>query len=223
MKNLFKNDLSKHTTMADSVIGYLRQRILSGELAGGSVLKQDALAQQCGVSVSVLREALKTLEGEGFVEFIANKGAFVKRLSAKEAQEIFAVRVILETEALLASLPQLAEKDFFMLENILDEEEFCNDPIRYNDINFRFHSLLYRYCDNERLLRLIKQLNDQVSRYMTIYLDNMLYKDDSQSEHRQLLAACETKDKKAAKAILKKHIQKAGKALADYLDKHSDL
>lgn len=199
----------------------IRAAILRGELTEGKSIKQDQLAQKYGVSVSVVREALKSLEGEGFVEFVPFKGAFVRPLSASEAADIFDLRSLLESEALCRSIPLLTEEDFFILEGILDEEEFCTDPGLYNDINLKFHLGLYRCCANAKLLGAIRQLHEQVSRYMTLYLGDRQHKELSQKEHRQLLAACRARDKRLAKAILKKHTQDAGKALADYLDKQN--
>lgn len=209
--------------MAEVISIRLREEILSGQLASGASLKQDQLAQKYNTSVGVLREALKTLEGEGFVEFVPNKGVYVKTLSAQEALDIFDVRYLLEAEALTRSLPKLGETDFFLLDGILDEEEFCNDPLRYNELNTKLHSFLYQKCENKMLLATIAQLNNQISRYMIFYLNNMLHKEDSQQEHRQLVEACRAQDKKTAKAILKKHMQKAGKELADYLNKHPQI
>ena len=220
MKATFKNDLSQHNTMAQIVSIRLREAILNGELSSGTTIKQDQLAKTYTTSVGVVREALKTLEGEGFVESVPNKGVYVKSLSAQEALELFDVRYLLEAEALVRSLPCLTEADFFLLDGILDEEEFCTDPLRYNELNSKLHSFLYQHCGNSKLLETITQLNNQVSRYMIFYLSNMLHKEDSQAEHRQLVEACKKQDKKAAKAILKKHMQKAGKELADYLNKH---
>ena len=220
MKATFKNDLSQHTTMAQLISIRLREDILNDELSSGTSLKQDQLAKKYNTSVGVVREALKTLEGEGFVEFVPNSGVYVKCLSSQEALELFDVRYLLEAEALSRSLPGLTEADFFLLDGILDEEEFCSDPLLYNELNIKLHSFLYQHCGNSKLLETINQLNNQVSRYMIFYLNNMLHKKDSQEEHRLLVEACRKQDKKAAKAILKKHMQKAGKELADYLNKH---
>ena len=223
MKAIFKIDLSQHATMPQLISIKLREDILNGELSCGTSLKQDQLAKKYSTSVGVVREALKALEGEGFVEFVPNKGVFVKALSSQEALELFDVRYLLEAEALSRSLPLLTEADFFLLDGILDEEEFCSDPLRYNELNSKLHSFLYQHCGNSKLLETITRLNNQVSRYMIFYLNNMLHKEDSQKEHRQLLEACKNQDKKAAKAILKKHMQKAGKELADYLNKHPQV
>ena len=87
----------------------LREAILSGELSGGFQLKQEELAAKFNVSMSALREALKTLEAEGLVKFFPNRGAIVSELSAEEAQEIFDIRLFLELGALELAIPNLTE------------------------------------------------------------------------------------------------------------------
>ncbi|MDO4177604.1 MAG: GntR family transcriptional regulator [Phascolarctobacterium sp.] len=223
MEKLFAYDLRNHLSMAGMIIIKLRQEILDGTLKGGMVLKQDTLAQRYGVSISTLREAMKALEGEGLIEFTANKGANVKRMTLEEALEIFDVRQITECEALARSMPNLTEEDFFILEGLLDEEEFCTEPVLYSKINQQFHNKLYERCGNETLLKLIAKLHSHVSRYTTLYLDGMLHKDDSHAEHRNLLEACRKGDKRLAKTILRKHLLNAGQRLSEYLAQHPEL
>lgn len=223
MGNIYKNDLSGHKSFAEKIIQHLRKEILESTLPGGTALKQDLLAQRFGVSISALREALKVLEGEGLVEFLPNKGAFVKRLNGQEAKEIFQIRILLETEALVMSMEHITEADFQVMTQVLDEEENCFDPVQYSDLNLRFHELLYQYCENEHLKSMIAVLHANVSRYMTLYLDTMLHKEQSQCEHRKLLEACRVGNKRLAKSVLRRHMDRAGKELADYLNKHPEL
>lgn len=223
MSKIYKNNLSEHKSFAEKIIQHLRKEILESTLPGGTALKQDLLAQRFGVSISALREALKVLEGEGLVEFLPNKGAFVKRLNGQEAKEIFQIRTLLETEALMQSMDAISEQDYNSMTEILDEEENCFDPVLYSDLNQRFHEALYRHCENEHLKSMIVVLHANVSRYMTLYLDTMLHKEQSQSEHRRLLEACREGNKRVAKSVLKRHMDRAGKELAEYLYKHPDL
>ena len=223
MEKVYKNDLSKHLSFAEKIILPLRKEILESTLTGGTPLKQDMLAQRFGVSISALREALKVLEGEGLVEFVPNKGAFVKRLNADEAREIFDIRALIEAEAMNQSMELLTEEDFAAIDKILDEEEHCFDPVRYSDLNMRFHEELYKHCPNQHLRTMIRTLHANVSRYMTLYLDKMLHKELSQCEHRKLAEACRAKNKRLAKSVIKRHMERAGKELADYLHKHPEL
>ena len=82
------------------VVDRLRTAIVSGQLQPGQALRQDALAEQYRLSKIPLREALNQLKAEGLVTFINNRGAMVSRLSAAEVDEIYTMRIALESLAL---------------------------------------------------------------------------------------------------------------------------
>lgn len=221
MKNTSKSlTKTKRITIPESISNHLRKQILIGEIHAGEPLRQELLAQQFGVSISALREALKILEGEKLVRFLPNHGAEVIRLTAEEALEIYEIRMMLETGILALSIPKLKEEDFLRAEKILEEEASCHDPARYNEINSLFHEYLYEPAGNLRLLDMIHLLHNNVARYLVFYLDKMDFKDFSHSEHTALLAACRERDVRKAKQVLKKHMNKACKLLVEYLKQH---
>lgn len=84
------------TTTVELVTTALRQRILSGDLAPGEVLRQEALADELGVSRVPVREAITRLTGEGLLTKVPHKGAYVAELSIEEVQETFEIRLRLE-------------------------------------------------------------------------------------------------------------------------------
>ena len=185
-------------------------------------IKQEHMAQQFNVSMSAVREALKILEGEGLVDFLPNHGAAVAKLSSQEALDIFAIRVLLETQALALSIPHMTEEDYEKIAEILREEKTCTEPRRYNELNSLFHEYLYKYCANNRLNELIRLQHNNVGRYLVFYLDKMEFKEQSEQEHQELFAACRAKNITAAKRLLAQHMQKAGKTLAAFLHKHEE-
>ncbi len=79
MKNfILKSQIQiQSRTLPGMITNILREAILAGELSGGVQLKQEELASKFNVSMSVLREALKSLEAEGLVRFFPNRGAVV--------------------------------------------------------------------------------------------------------------------------------------------------
>lgn len=86
-------------TVAERVADALRSRILAGRYPPGAPLRQDAVAAELGVSRIPLREALNHLEAEGLVLGVAHRGFVVRGMSAREADEVFSLRLRLEPDA----------------------------------------------------------------------------------------------------------------------------
>lgn len=219
MKNNYFNKKEKITrlTIPVRVSNTLRKLILKGELIGGMALKQEALATQFQVSMSALREALKTLESEGLVQFNPNRGVVVSALSAEEAQEIFEIRMLLEVGALGYAIPQLTERDLLKAECILNQLEQEKDSSKWSELNYLFHETLYQASGRKRLLEMIQVLHNNVERYMNLYLEAMHFQEQSQIEHRTLLEACCQKNMRKAKSVLQGHMGAASKMLTKYL------
>ncbi len=220
-RNLKSQITSSYRTIPGLVTHALRESILSGELAGGLQLKQEELATKFNVSMSALREALKSLEAEGLVRFYPNRGVLVSELSAKEAQEIFDIRLFLELGALELAIPNLTEADLQSAAAVLQEADAEEDCGNWGGLNWQFHEILYQAADRPKLLSLIKTMHNNVERYMRLYLFAMHYQAKSQEEHRMLLEACMQKDIEKAQALLRKHMVDASNSLVGYLQQNS--
>ncbi|GAB3908900.1 hypothetical protein GCM10029964_109490 [Kibdelosporangium lantanae] len=92
-------------TAQEFVLDELRRLILTGEMAAGAPIRQDALAERFGVSRVPLREALRTLEGEGQVTYRPHHGYQVANLSMADLLEVYRIRELLETEATRLAVP----------------------------------------------------------------------------------------------------------------------
>ncbi len=86
-------------TLSEQIFTIIRERIISGDLPEEQPIRQDALANELGVSKIPLREALARLEQEGLLTSQANRGFFVLSLGAGEAEEIYELRLALEPDA----------------------------------------------------------------------------------------------------------------------------
>ena len=89
-------------TLATMTVDSLRESILRGRYPEGQPLRQDAIAEQLGVSRIPVREALRQLESEGLVTFSPHKGAVVSTLSVGEIEELFELRAIIEADLVRA-------------------------------------------------------------------------------------------------------------------------
>jgi DNA-binding GntR family transcriptional regulator len=86
-------------SVVDALADALRSRILSGDLAPGAPLREEALSTAYDVSRHTLRAALRALAGEGLVQIVPNRGASVMRLAAADLVPLFELRAALEVEA----------------------------------------------------------------------------------------------------------------------------
>jgi DNA-binding GntR family transcriptional regulator len=217
------NDQPAAYTTADSVAQALRDAILRGALRGGQPLRQEELAEQFGVSRIPIREALWQLSAEGLVVLAPNRGAAVAALSADEVQEIYDIRIGLETTALRLAIPNLSPAILARARDVLDAIDGESQVALWAALNWDFHATLYAPAGRPRLLALIKTMHDNVGRYLRIYLSIMQFQSRSQEEHRALLAACQRYDSGAALDLLTQHLADAGARLAAYLREQGTL
>jgi DNA-binding GntR family transcriptional regulator len=201
----------------DLIANALRNAILQGRYKANQPLRQDHIAQELGVSKIPLREALVQLKSEGLVSFMPNRGAVVTELSANEVDEIFTMRIALETKALERAIPNLSSADFIRAKSVLEILEKEKDRTQWSELNWEFHATLYQASHMPRLLNAIETLHNNVTRYLIIYLDRLSAQDISQKEHLAIFNACKRLNIDAAINQLSTHLRKASKRLMAFL------
>ncbi|WP_246660202.1 GntR family transcriptional regulator [Rhizobium sp. FKL33] len=200
-------------TAADDIADRLREEILSGALAGGEIIRQDELAARYGVSRMPARDALRRLEAEALIQIHPTRGAVVAPFDPDAIREIYALRALLEGEALALSCPRLTENDLEQAETALARLEAERDPARIGALNSRFHLSLFAACGNLRLVDLIAREHAAAERYVRRLLTGLDHQDQSQAEHRAMLDACRRGDGDAAVATLRRHLEDGGRRL----------
>lgn len=213
-KHLPHSDLSNS---ADAIAQALRLDVWQGKLKSGQPLRQDEIAAQYGVSKIPVREALYQLKAEGLVTFYPNRGAVVSELSATEVDEIYTMRIALETAALQRAIPRLTIADLKRAEEILLALDQEQNIARWSELNWEFHATLYHPAGMPRLMEWVKTLHFNVSRYLIIYLAGMSYQHQSQGEHRLILTSCRNGDIPAASEHLQEHLRSASEHLTSFL------
>ncbi len=208
----------RHRTATQFVGDVLREAIATGGFSEGHQLLQNEIADALGVSRTPVRELLRLLEAEGWVEFSPHRGAVVATLSSDEVRQIFEIRFVLEALALKQSVPRLEDAAFDRGAALLDELDGETDIGRWVALNRRFHLSLYAAA-GARLVSLIESQYDAVDRYLRLELVEMDNAGDSQVEHRAILSACRARDVARAVALSEPHIAGAGIDLAEALER----
>lgn len=195
----------------------LRAAIIHGRLAPEAPLRQEELARHFCVSRIPLREALRQLESEGWIEFRPHRGARVSRLDAAEAREIFEIRAALECSALKLAVPRHTRASWQEVARLLSDSQRESRRTRYVRRNRDFHLALYRPAQRPRLLALIALLHDRGERYLRLKLDIPAYKQQSDAEHVRIFDAASGGHIAQALRILEGHLVKTGEMLATRL------
>lgn len=215
--------LSRPQTAADTLADALREAIVNGELGGGDALRQDELAAHFGVSRMPVRDALRQLETEGLVTIHPTRGCFVSRLDPTDIQEVFALRSLVEAEALQLAFPSLTSQTLDEADAVLERIDRCRHPGELTSLNRTFHMLLYRDCGSTRLTDLIATLHGSADRYVRLFMVDAGYGRASQDDHRAILAACRAGDPDAAVGALKLHLERGGEQIAEtFAEKNGD-
>lgn len=205
-------------TATQYVLDTLRDAIATGILSEGEPILQNEIAEALDVSRMPVREALRLLEAEGWVDFSPHRGAVVAVLSIEDVREVFKIRFALESLALQESVPIVEDATLDRAAAILDEMDGEADFGRWVDLNRRFHLTLYAGA-GPRLIGLIESQYNAVDRYLRIELAEMHNAQESQVEHRAILAACRDHNVARAIALNEPHIYEAGLDLANALNK----
>lgn len=152
------------STKADEIALEIEEAIVTGELAPGSVLRQEQLSDRFSVSRTPIREALRRLAALGLVSFEPNRGVRVRTLSREELYEAFLVRAELEslatelaatrmTPADLEELWQCERRFAELTQRVLGGEPLMGEWVR---ANHAFHDVIYRAADAPMIERIAK-------------------------------------------------------------------
>ena len=211
------NDGAKHSEPAgqsspravEVVHGALREAILGGELAQGAILSQVQLAKRFGVSRTPLREALRLLQGEGFIDSVPNRRVRVASVSVEDLEQLYTMRIVLETLAVRLSVPHFDNADFERLNAFLSEMDGHSQTREINAWD-RPHRAFHRGLaahSGPRIATLVGQLADTADRYRRLAVTQGDHAWTQVAiEHRAILAACEARDAAEAGAAMARHL-----------------
>ncbi len=208
-------------SIADQVYNFVRRDILTGELPPLSPIRQDTIAAKLKVSKIPLREALARLEQDGLVESSPNKGFFVRPISAREAREVFLLRLKLEPDATVeGSLSATEEDQEFAKQALLQLETVLNQSNNPEHVRFnrKFHMALMMPNIGTITFHIINQISILAERYVRVHIEPYARDQEALIAHRKIFEAWMQKDVKILKKLSKQHLQNTLSDLENELD-----
>jgi len=224
--------------LVDHLAAVLQARVLSGEIATGTRLRQEAIASEFGVSRTPVREALRKLQALGVAVLEPNRGAVVRGPSAREVREAYEVRAELEGFAAERAAALITDSQLQRLRNAQrlfqrsistlvsrrrrapDAHTTWDDDSDWVRANDSFHQAILEAAGNERLLRTIADLHVAYPRALTwsALSGSSALLEENVEQHAAILAAIEARDSAAARQAMAAHIRSAGELVARRLE-----
>ena len=196
-------------TLSERVFEVVREQIVTGALPEDAPIRQDALANDLGVSKIPLREALARLEQEGLLTSHANRGYVVRPMSTDEADEIYALRLLIEpaAAAYAASVADETQRNLAIVAFEKLDSAATNDLAAVAIRNREFHTALVRPGGRLLTTQVVERLSILAERYVVAHLKPAGRDARAHLEHRGLLDAWLARDEALLCALLGAHVQ----------------
>ncbi|MDJ1156992.1 GntR family transcriptional regulator [Chelatococcus sp. SYSU_G07232] len=194
-------------TVAERIARALGERIVAGDLAPDTRLRQDRIASEFSASHVPVREAFRRLEAQGLVISEPRRGVRVAPLDMAAIKEIAEMRAALEVLALRHAAPRLGPADLARADAAIREGDAAQNILDWETANRAFHRALTAPCRMPRLLAAIDELQVASSRFLFVTMRPTGWRPRSNTDHRLILSALEERNVEKAASLLARHIQ----------------
>lgn len=204
-----KQEVTDKYSLRGRVFNKIREDILSGKYKEHEELKEVAIGEELGVSRTPVREAFRQLELEGLIQIVPNKGAYVTGITAKDVEDIYMIRSLLEGLCARWATDHITQEQLEELEENVYLADFHAEKGHLDqmaELDNRFHHILYEACDSKQLAKLLVDFHEYVLRVRKKTLANGGRGKVSNEEHRQIMEAIKAKDKGLAESLANQHM-----------------
>jgi DNA-binding GntR family transcriptional regulator len=205
--------IQKNKPMRERVYEILKKMIINGEISPEEKIIETEYAKKFEISRTPLREAIRMLELEGYVEPHDKGGVVVTNCTKEDVEEIYRIRIALEAMILEEVIKKSAKLDIDKLEAIMIETEKAMNENKNASGVFKlfskFNDTLYSIAKMKRVQDLIKNMNQYLKRFRQMAVDDFDRKKQAYEDHKELINAIKEKDINKALDINKIHLERS--------------
>lgn len=215
-----EGSLGERRSFSEHIAIALREAIRSGELPDGSELNQMALADRFGVSRVPVREAMRQLQAEGWIDAKRHQRAVVRGISRERVLEILELRAAIESFLIEKAVAAITGSELQRLAALCNEMDASRDHRHWLELNATFHSTLYASANSFTATELLEQLGAQVERYVRSHGENIRREGEADAEHRAILDAVRQRNVAESKRLVQLHIGHTTQRFRESSDRH---
>lgn len=206
MKKLSKERLRP---IRDEVYHIIRKDIIHGVYKPGDRLQEEQLAEQLGTSRTPVREALRKLEVERFVDYTPHKGTVVTDVSSDEVEELYKVRALVESLIVKKAALNATNEDIKKLRKSLEVCEKCTDIDDTLDCVEEFNNILFETANSKFLEDINRRIREILQRVLVSNHMNPERHKIAHEEHKKIVDAIEAHDVDLAERYTIEHLSNA--------------
>ncbi len=193
---------------------FIRQAIISGDLAAGETLQEARLAELIGVSRTPVREALSRLSNEGLVVLERYRRGQVASFTQEDVAEVFRLRAKLEGHAARRAATRISPGEIEQLEAVEAEMETAFESLgwhrhlpRFDELNNEFHAIIARAADSPRLVRILASSLELPASIFNYYSEPVEARTRrTHRQHREIIDALKSRNPDWAEAAMSAHL-----------------
>jgi len=214
-----------HQNLSDRIYSTIRKKIICHQIKPGERLIDSELAEELGVSRSLVRQAFTILEKAELVELRPRNGFYVREISKKDVKEMYEIRNILETKAALMAVDKISESDIQKVKKVFEdakkELDNNNDVKLFVKADAILHEVLIKNAGNSRLSKLINKYINHYVFYRIIDLSNIERAKEAYFEHYKIFKAVTDREAELTAELMSKHIENAKKIILENFDNYT--
>lgn len=203
----------------EAIAEKVRLDLLSGRMRPGDTLLQGALAERFGVSRIPVRDALALLARDGLIDVTMNRRATVISLAPAQIEELYDLRLLLETDLLARAVPRMDADALRAVDYALERSSLEARNQNWSEGDALFHDTLYAPADRPRQSALVADLRQKARvqiaghRFLPEDTDRWL------ADHAAIVAACHAQNPPQAVSRLRQHLLGAKTAVLERMDR----
>jgi DNA-binding GntR family transcriptional regulator len=211
--------LGRRRQLSDEVAAYVRELIMSGQVRHGEFLRLERIAEDLGISVTPVREALLSLRGEGFVTLEPRRGFMPAPLTRQDVQDLFEAQAYFAGELAARAAGKITEAELASLDRtqaLLEEASKARDSAAIERANHEFHRIINLCAGSPKTSWLLQLVVRYAPRRFYASIEG--WTQASVDDHHLVLAALRAGDADAARQAMRAHIRHAGTLLVVHLE-----